>query len=217
MVLCRRTILFPYRDYVQVKFSSHIGKGLAFCTQGHRLFIFNMWHLAFKIISLANYQCLGEMWDFCRWGIKRKTKTKADCIALESFAGKWGVVLIQALECKATADRIQGSHSTGLGYILSFQWKSAVIPLRLLITALLSRSCAQHLINGAFVIARLPSLTDTGLPARCVLTTRLHANNELTVSLNRFTVFPKKFHRSPRLTAAILVHFNVFFFNIFLH
>lgn len=25
-----------------VKFSSHIEKGLAFCTQGHRLFIFNM-------------------------------------------------------------------------------------------------------------------------------------------------------------------------------
>lgn len=163
------------------------------------------------------------MWNFCRWGIKRKTKTKADCIALESFAGKWGVVLIQAPEYKATADRIQGSHSTGLGYILSFQWKSAVIPLRLLrpwllITALLSRSCAQHLINGAFVIARLPSLTNTGLPARCVLTTACpHTNNELTVSLNHFTVFPKKFHRSPRLTAAILVHFNIFFFNIFIH
>lgn len=59
-----------------VKFSSHIEKGLAFCTQGHRLFIFNMWHLAFWIISLANYQCLGEMWNFCHWGIKRKTKTK---------------------------------------------------------------------------------------------------------------------------------------------
>jgi len=47
--------------FKQVKFSSCIGKGLAFCTQGHWLFIFNMRHLAFKIISLANYQRLGEM------------------------------------------------------------------------------------------------------------------------------------------------------------
>lgn len=42
--------------------------------------------------------------------MKRKTKTKVDCIALESFVGKLGVVLIQALEYTVTEDRVKGSN-----------------------------------------------------------------------------------------------------------